>query len=162
MPKLKLQRYLEPIIGNPMLGESPDCSIVELSDNKFLVSTVDFFYPLVTDPYLQGQIACCNVLSDLYALGIEKCDSMLMTLTVSWDMSENEQEIVTRTIISGFNNIAEKAETKITGGQTIVNPAPIVGGVAISVATEDQFIRPCSAAVGDTVVAAADFCEGSI
>lgn len=37
---------------------------------QFLVSTTDFFYPLVKDPYRQGRIAACNVLSDIYAMGI--------------------------------------------------------------------------------------------
>lgn len=37
---------------------------------QFLVSTTDFFYPLVKDPYRQGRIAACNVLSDIYAMGV--------------------------------------------------------------------------------------------
>ena len=38
------------------------------------------FYPLVEDPYMQGKIACANVLSDLYAMGVADCDNMLMLL----------------------------------------------------------------------------------
>lgn len=38
------------------------------------------FYPLVEDPYMQGRIACANVLSDLYAMGVTECDNMLMLL----------------------------------------------------------------------------------
>lgn len=45
-----------------------------------LVQTTDFFYPLVDDPYMQGKIACANVLSDLYATGVWQCDNMLMLL----------------------------------------------------------------------------------
>ncbi|KAK2083564.1 hypothetical protein P7K49_038800 [Saguinus oedipus] len=45
-----------------------------------LVQTTDFFYPLVEDPYMMGGIACANVLSDLYAMGLTECDNMLMLL----------------------------------------------------------------------------------
>lgn len=43
-----------------------------------LISTTDFFYPLVEDPYMQGMISCCNVVSDIYAMGIDRIDNMLM------------------------------------------------------------------------------------
>ena len=43
-----------------------------------LVTTLDFFYPLVDDPYLQGRIGACNVMSDLFAMGVTKIDTILM------------------------------------------------------------------------------------
>jgi selenide,water dikinase len=53
-------------------------------NNKInLISTTDFFYPLVEDPYIQGRIGCANVLSDIYAMGIDRVDHMLMILGVS-------------------------------------------------------------------------------
>ena len=51
-----------------------------------LISTTDFFYPLVEDPYIQGRIACCNVVSDLYAMGVDRVDHILMILGVSLQM----------------------------------------------------------------------------
>lgn len=152
MPQKKLEEYLDSTNLSPLQSESPDCSIVPIANGSFLVSTTDFFYPLVTDPYLQGQIGCCNVLSDLYSLGVEHCDNMLMILTVSSLMSENEQSTVTKLMMKGFNDMAEKAGTKVTGGQTIINPCAIIGGVAMSVVSENQLVRPCSALVGDLIV----------
>ena len=61
----------------------------------FLVSTTDFFYPNVEDPYLQGRITACNVLSDLYAMGVCEADTMLMLLGVSSDMPAELRDIVT-------------------------------------------------------------------
>ena len=81
-----------------------------------LISTTDFFYPLVDDPYMQGRIACCNVLSDLYAMGVSRVDHMLMILSVSLQMDESEREIITKEMMRGFNDCAEEADTKITGG----------------------------------------------
>jgi len=52
----------------------------ERKEGLSLVSTTDFFYPLVEDPFLQGKIAAANVLSDMYSFGIVRIDSMLMLL----------------------------------------------------------------------------------
>lgn len=103
--------------------ETPDCSVTKFRNDptKHLISTTDFFYPLVEDPYMQGRISCCNVLSDIYAMGIDKVDHMLMVLGVSLKMQESEREIVTREMIRGFNDCCTEAETSITGGQSVMN-----------------------------------------
>jgi selenide,water dikinase len=67
---------------------------------------------------------------------------MLMILGVSLTMLEKQREVVTREMIRGFNDCASEAETLITGGQSIMNPWPIIGGVANVVCQEDEYIRP--------------------
>lgn len=105
-----------------------------------LVQTTDFFYPLVDDPYMQGKIACANVLSDLYAMGVVDCDNMLMLLGVSNEMTLKEREVSTQLIIKGFNDLANEANTNVNGGQTVLNPWYIIGGVASSVVTKEEVI----------------------
>ncbi|EHA97363.1 Selenide, water dikinase 2 [Heterocephalus glaber] len=117
-----------------------------------LVQTTDFFYPLVEDPYMMGRIACANVLSDLYAMGITECDNMLMLLSVSQNMNEEEREKVTPLMIKGFRDAAAEGGTAVTGGQTAVNPWIIIGGVATMVCQPNEFIMPDSAVVGDVLV----------
>lgn len=130
-----------------------DCSIIPLRQKDlFMISTTDFFYPLVTDPYVQGMIGCCNVLSDLYAMGVPNCDTMLMLLASSTQMQENERHIVTRRMIEGFNAKAAEAGTVVSGGQTVQNPWPIIGGTATAVCAESEFIRPEHAVPGDVLV----------
>jgi selenide,water dikinase len=130
-----------------------DCSVVPLrKPGLFMISTTDFFYPSVDDPFFQGQIGCANVLSDLYSFGVPDCDNMLMIMGVSRDMGEQERMIVSKEMIRGFNHLASKAETEVTGGQTVLNPWPIIGGVAMAVCSEDEFILPTKAKVGDVVV----------
>lgn len=63
-------------------------------------------------------------------MGVPHVDHMLMVLGVSLEMPEIAREIVTREMIKGFNDCAAEADTKITGGQSIMNPWPIIGGVA--------------------------------
>lgn len=55
-----------------------DCSVEPTRHaGVWNITTTDFFFPLVEDPYLQGRIGCCNVLSDLYAMGVTDCDRCL-------------------------------------------------------------------------------------
>lgn len=117
-----------------------------------LVQTTDFFYPLVEDPYMMGRIACANVLSDLYAMGITDCDNMLMLLSLSQKMNEKDQERVTPLMIKGFRDAAEEGGTSVTGGQTVINPWIIVGGVASVVCQPNEFIMPDGAVAGDVLV----------
>lgn len=117
--------------------------------NIRLISTTDFFYPLVLDPYMQGRISCCNVLSDIYAMGIDRIDNILMVLGVSLTMLEQHREIVTREMIRGFNDCALEAGTLITGGQSIMNPWPIIGGEANVICRKDEYLSPNFGEPGD-------------
>lgn len=129
-----------------------DCSVVATRHGLFLVSTTDFFYPNVEDPYLQGQIAAANVLSDLYAMGIKDVDTVLMLLAVSMDMAPGDADITTAAIIRGFCAAVAAAGASVTGGQTVRNPWPIIGGVASSTLAEAEFIRPGGLVPGDVLV----------
>jgi len=130
-----------------------DCSIRPTKHKGLsLVSTTDYFYPSVEDPFIQGKIGCANVLSDLYAMGVVDCDNMLMILATSNQMTQKQKDVVTTLMIQGFQETAREAETSITGGQTVVNPWPIIGGVAMSVCTEQQLIMPDNAQHGDLIV----------
>lgn len=87
----------------PRIGIGLDCSVTPLRHGGLcLVQTTDFFYPIVDDPYMMGKIACANVLSDLYAMGVTECDNMLMLLAVSTKMTEKERDVVIPLIMRGF------------------------------------------------------------
>jgi selenide,water dikinase len=143
LPQAKLLGYLDELSNDLKPNETPgmDSSVVKIAHGKdlYLVSTTDFFFPSVEDPYVQGKIACANVLSDAYAMGVTEVDTMLMILGVCRDMSEKERDVVTTQMIRGFNDLAHQAQTNVTGGQTVMNPWPIVGGVAMSVRSGELF-----------------------
>lgn len=139
--------------GEGQIGIGLDsCVIPTRHKGLSLIQTTDFFYPLVDDPYLQGRIACANVLSDLYAMGVSDCDNMLMLLGVSTAMNAKEREVSTSLMIKGFNDLAKEAGTTVNGGQSVLNPWYIIGGVASSVASSDEFIMPENAKEGDVLV----------
>jgi len=129
-----------------------DCSVTPLKKGLFMITTTDFFYPSIDDPYIQGKIGCANVLSDLYSMGVVECDTMLMLLAASNEMPEDCRDIVTKMILRGFNDLANEAGTAVTGGQTVLNPWPIVGGVATSVVSAEEYIYPVNAIPGDVLV----------
>jgi len=138
-------------IGNGKIGM--DCSVQPLKhEGLHLISTTDYFYPLVDDPYMQGKIGAANVLSDLYALGVVNCDNILMILGASTEMTKKQRDVVTGLLIKGFNDTATEAETEVTGGQTVLNPWPIIGGAATAVCSKEDFIMPRSAVAGDVIV----------
>ena len=67
-------------------------------------------------------------------------------------MLEADREIVTREMMRGFNDCATEAGTKITGGQSIMNPWPMIGGVANVMCNENEFIRPNHGRDGDLIL----------
>eukprot|EP01006_Ploeotia_vitrea_P035153 TRINITY_DN65842_c6_g5_i13.p1 TRINITY_DN65842_c6_g5~~TRINITY_DN65842_c6_g5_i13.p1 ORF type:complete len:329 (-),score=203.93 TRINITY_DN65842_c6_g5_i13:246-1232(-) len=131
-----------------------DCSVrpSQKYEGFSLVSTTDFFYPLIESPYEQGRIACANVLSDMYSMGVTHIDSVLMILAASLDMDKKSRMIVTREMIRGFDDLAREAGTEVTGGQSVLNPWPIIGGVAKSICRDNDIIMPRHAVAGDVLV----------
>lgn len=101
---------------------------------------------------MQGRIACCNVLSDLYAMGVPRVDHMLMILGISLQMNESERHIVTKEMMRGFNDCASEANTVITGGQSIMNPWPMIGGVANVTLQKNEYVRPNHGEAGDLIL----------
>lgn len=116
------------------------------------VSTCDFFYPLIEHPYHMGRIAAANVLSDMYAMGVVDIDNILMILSVSNQMETSMQTTVTKMIMKGFEDQCKVAETIVSGGQTVVNPWPIIGGTAMSMCKDEDIMLPIHAVPGDVLV----------
>jgi len=135
------------------MGIGMDSCIIPVGDKSqglYLIQTTDFFTPLVDDPYLNGRISACNVLSDLYACGTPVCDNVLMLLGSSTKFTVKERDCVVPLMIQGFNDACLDAGTLVRGGHTLVNPWPLIGGVASGVTK--TFIPPVSAKNGDLLV----------
>lgn len=130
-----------------------DCSIVKCTHNLNLISSTDYFYPLVDDPYIQGRIGATNVISDVYSLGIPNIDNILMILAASTNIKEKEhRDIVTSEMMRGFIDTCSLADTRVTGGHSVRNPWPIIGGCAQAVVSDDDYISPYNGLRGDYLV----------
>lgn len=129
-----------------------DCSVRRTRQGHVCISTTDFFFPLVDSPYLQGRIGAANVLSDLYAEGVGECDFVLMLLAACRDMTDDDRNVCTREMVRGFNDACLEAGTTVTGGQTVLNPWPVIGGVATTICSEGEYVKSDGARAGDVVV----------
>lgn len=135
------------------IGIGVDCCILPLRHGDLsLIQTTDFFYPLVEDPYMQGRIACANVLSDLYAMGVSDCDNVSLICGIPTSLTEREREVVIREMLEGFRDCAKEGRAKVRGGQIVPNPWMMIGGVATSVCSPEEFVSPDGACVGDVLV----------
>ena len=155
MPQAKLTEYCATLSSSERPNEAPgmDSSIVATRyPGLYSISTTDFFYPNVECPYTQGRIAACNVLSDLYATGVVEIDTVLMILGVSVDMDEPTRDVVAVELMRGFNDAVGESGASVTGGQTVKNPWPMVGGVATATVGEGEMVRPGGARPGDVLV----------
>ena len=75
-----------------------------------------------------------------------------MLLAACRDMNDDERKICTKYMIKGFQDACKEAQTSITGGQTVLNPWPIIGGVATSIVSKGEFVPSDGATIGNVVV----------
>jgi len=139
-------------IGNPVMVDSPDCAYDQVAKGLTVVSTIDFFYPLVDDPYNQGRIGAANVLSDLYSCGVTEIMSVLMILSASSQMTKEQQLIVTRLMMQGFADTVREAGSKVAGGQSVINEFPMIGGAAFGISRSESPYVPKNAKPGDVLI----------
>ena len=100
-----------------------DCSIYSLESGEKIIQSVDFFTPIVDDPYDFGRIAAANSLSDIYAMG----GIPLFALNILAFPSEDLPNSIMEDILKGGMNIAEKAGIPILGGHSIKDKEPKYG-----------------------------------
>jgi selenide,water dikinase len=116
---LKEHRHPDLLVG---LGKSDDAAVYRVSDELAIVETVDFFPPIVDDPYLYGAIAAANAMSDVYAMG----GTVLFALNVAGFPREMPKDIVAAIFAGGGDKVRE-AGGVIAGGHTVVDAEPKYG-----------------------------------
>ena len=127
---------------------SDDAGVYRLSDALALVQTVDFFTPIVDDPYDFGRIAAANALSDVYAMG----GTPLTALNVAaFPVEELGTEILAR-ILEGGAAVAAQAGVAILGGHTVKDDEPKYGLAVTGVVHPDRVVTNAGARPGDVLV----------
>ena len=125
-----------------------DAGIFVLSDDMALVQTVDFFAPIVDDPYLFGQIAAANALSDVYAMGGEPLTAMNI---VGFPSGKLPLEVL-REILRGGQDKVHEAGALIVGGHTIIDEELKYGLSVTGRANPKKLLTNAAARVGDRLV----------
>jgi selenide, water dikinase len=108
------------IVGN---HSKDDAAVYDLHDGNALISTTDFFMPIVDDPYDFGRIASANAISDVYAMGGRP---ILAIAILGWPVNLLSASIARR-VIEGSRSICEEAGIPLAGGHSIDSPEPIFG-----------------------------------
>ena len=127
--------------------KSDDASVFLLDENTALVQTTDFFPPIVDDPYLYGQIAAANALSDIYAMGAEpKLALNILSVPESMDKKTVQE------ILRGGYAKAYEAGAILTGGHTIHGPEPIYGLAVSGFVHPKKVLTNSGAKPGDVLI----------
>lgn len=119
-----------------------------LDRSRALVQTVDFFTPIVDDPYLYGQIAAANALSDVFAMG----GRPLTALNIVGVPEDTVPPKVLARILRGGAAKAKEAGCVVLGGHTIKNPEPIYGLAVTGIVNPQRLITNAAARPGEVLV----------
>ena len=121
------------LVGN---GTKDDAAVYDLGNGTSVISTTDFFMPIVDDPFEFGQIAATNAISDIYAMG----GRPLMAIAIfGWPIKKLGADIA-GTVIDGGRKACANAGIPLAGGHSIDAPEPIFG-LAVTGVVENEFLR---------------------
>jgi selenide, water dikinase len=108
------------IVGN---HSKDDAAVLDLGNGTALISTTDFFMPIVDDPFNFGRIASANAISDVYAMGGKP---VLAIAILGWPINKLPAEVAQK-VIDGARSICNEAGISLAGGHSIDSPEPIFG-----------------------------------
>lgn len=117
-----------------------DSSVIALKRDLFLVQSVDFFYPLIDDPFMLGKIALANVVSDVFAVGATEIDQIKLIVTAPTEFTEQEREVVVPMVMQGFLEAAKAWNAPVQIGSIAENPWCVIGGAASAVCHRSELI----------------------
>lgn len=130
------------LVGNESMD---DAAVFLLNDGQALVSTVDFFTPIVDDAFDFGCIAAANAISDIYAMGARPA---FANAILSWPVDKLGTDLAAR-VMEGARHIANKAGVVIAGGHSIAGKEPVFGLAVNGFANAAHIKRNNTAKAGD-------------
>lgn len=129
------------------LSKADDAAVYRLTDDVAVIHTVDFFTPVVDDPYQYGAIAAANAMSDVYAMGGE----VILALNVCAFPADMDPAIIAEILRGGAEKVAE-AGGVLAGGHTLDDPEPKYGLAVLGVVHPDRVLTKAGARPGDDLV----------
>jgi selenide,water dikinase len=141
LPEIKDDNLL---VGN---HSRDDAAVYGLGNGEAVISTTDFFMPIVDDAYTFGRIAATNAISDIYAMG----GTPLMAIAIfGWPLDKLPAEVA-RQVIEGGRSVCQAAGMTLAGGHSIDSPEPIFG-LAVTGRVKIKHLKENSKAqVGDSI-----------
>ena len=135
--------------GDLLVGHSTndDAAVFRIEGNLAIVQTVDFFTPIVDDPFLFGSIAAANSVSDIYAMGAKP----ILGLAIAGFPTDKLPLEVLGKILEGGATKAAEAGFPVAGGHTIIDEVPKYGLAVTGTVAVDRVVRNSTAKVGDVL-----------
>jgi selenide,water dikinase len=144
-------RHLPPSTDPNVLvgfGTADDAGVYKLRDDLALVQTVDFFTPIIDDPYDFGRVAATNAISDVYAMGGTPITALNI---VTYPMEEFGPDLLSR-ILAGGADVARAAGVSILGGHSVKDDEPKYGMAVTGTIHPDRVVTNAGARPGDVLV----------
>ena len=115
----------QPIFSSLLVGHESrdDAAVYDLGDGTCIISTTDFFMPIVDDPEIFGAIASVNAISDVYAMGGEP---FMAIAILGWPINKIPPQVA-KGVLQGSRNICREAKIPLAGGHSIDCPEPVFG-----------------------------------
>lgn len=129
-------------VGN---ASRDDAAVYAIDEERGVVSTTDFFMPIVDDPFDFGRIAATNAISDIYAMG---GDPLMAIAILGWPVNLLPPEVA-REVIRGGRAVCDAAGIPLAGGHSIDAPEPIFGLAVTGLVDKRHMKRNDTAQVGD-------------
>lgn len=150
IPPGELESAVEGLVGkadpNVLVGldDGDDAAAVKIQDGLAVISTADFFTPMLNDPYDWGRVAAANALSDVYAMGGTPVTAINL---VGWPREVLPLDVL-REVLHGGMDVATQAGISVTGGHSITSPEPIYGMAATGIVAPEKLMRNDTAEAG--------------
>ncbi|HEY4788461.1 MAG TPA: selenide, water dikinase SelD, partial [Bacteroidales bacterium] len=142
-----LQSNINPVVDNKLLvgNESrDDAAVYDMGDGTAIISTTDFFMPIVDDPFTFGKIAATNAISDVYAMGGRP---LFAIAVLGWPINKISPEIA-QMVVDGGRQACKEAGIILAGGHSIDSPEPIFGLAVTGKVNIDQLKKNNTATKG--------------
>lgn len=130
------------------MADRDDAGVFRIGEGSALVQTVDFFSPIVDDPYDWGRIAAANALSDVYAMGGRPLTALQL---VGWPRSKLSLDLLGR-VLAGGTDVMADAGAVVVGGHSIDNEVPVYGFAVTGLVDPGRMTSNSAARPGDAIV----------
>ena len=137
------QKFLDPrlLVGNETRD---DAAVYDIGNGVGIISTTDFFMPIVDDPFDFGRIAATNAISDIYAMG----GKPIMAIAIlGWPIDKLAPEVAQQ-VIEGGRYVCQQAGISLAGGHSIDAPEPIFGLAVTGIVSTEQVKKNSAAKAG--------------
>lgn len=143
--ELATVHYPDLLVGNQ---SRDDAAVVQINGDQCVISTTDFFMPIVDDPFTFGRIAATNAISDIYAMGGKP---VMAIAILGWPIDKLAPEIAQQ-VVEGGRQACQDAGIPLAGGHSIDAPEPIFGLAVTGIASKSHLKQNDTAKAGSALI----------